>query len=335
MRKAIILPIILTAIVSGYSTYSLLDTFVIERVEGQVDFNFSSSPNNSNNSTISISNSESSSQVSNSGPNSVEQSSTIQVGPDSYFKDTPTYTDSSYADPNIYINIETYRDDKDTTTIYAAEIRLKSLSNLRTALAKNSYGRNITKKTSSMARDNNAIIAINGDYYGAQEKGYVLRNNVILRSKMRSGAEDLAIYEDGSFEIFKETKERTLESIADQGAYQVFSFGPGLLRDGEVLVDEDDEVLYSKEDNPRCAIGIVEPLHYYFVVADGRTNISKGLKLYELANELKKLGCASGYNLDGGGSATMVFNGSVVNQPTADGRTIKERSISDIVYIGT
>ena len=143
MRKAIILPIILTAIVSGYSTYSLLDTFVIERVEGQVDFNFSSSPNNSNNSnssTISISNSESSSQVSNSGSSSVEQSSTIQVGPDSYFKDTPTYTDSSYADPNIYINIETYRDDKDTTTIYAAEIRLKSLSNLRTALAKNSYG---------------------------------------------------------------------------------------------------------------------------------------------------------------------------------------------------
>ena len=48
---------------------------------------------------------------------------------------------------------------------------------------------------------------------------------------------------------------------------------------------------------------------------------------------MKSLGCEMAYNLDGGGSSTMYFNGKVINNPTS-GRSIKERSVSDIVYIG-
>ena len=48
---------------------------------------------------------------------------------------------------------------------------------------------------------------------------------------------------------------------------------------------------------------------------------------------MSDLGCTEAYNLDGGGSTTMYFNGQVVNQPTTNGNTIKERAVSDIVYI--
>ena len=86
--------------------------------------------------------------------------------------------------------------------------------------------------------------------------------------------------------------------------------------------------------NPRTAIGIIDELHFVFVVADGRSSESEGLSLYELAQVMKDLGCETAYNLDGGGSSTMYFNGQVINKPTTSGRSIKEREVSDIVYIG-
>ena len=85
--------------------------------------------------------------------------------------------------------------------------------------------------------------------------------------------------------------------------------------------------------NPRTAIGIIDENHYVFVVSDGRTSNSDGLTLYELANFMKKLNVSTSYNLDGGGSSTMYFNGSIINNPTTMGK-ISERSVSDIVFIG-
>ena len=69
------------------------------------------------------------------------------------------------------------------------------------------------------------------------------------------------------------------------------------------------------------------------VVSDGRTSESEGLSLYQLATLMKDYGCEIAYNLDGGGSSTMWFNGQVINKPTS-GRSIEEREVSDIVYIG-
>ena len=85
--------------------------------------------------------------------------------------------------------------------------------------------------------------------------------------------------------------------------------------------------------NPRTAIGIVDPLHYVFVVSDGRTKASEGLSLRELAQIMQELGVKTAYNLDGGGSSTMVFQGRVVNNPTTNGKRVSERSVSDIVCI--
>lgn len=54
----------------------------------------------------------------------------------------------------------------------------------------------------------------------------------------------------------------------------------------------------------------------------------------QLAQIMKGQDCVTAYNLDGGGSSTMWFNGEVVNKPTSYGSKISERAVSDIVYIG-
>lgn len=78
----------------------------------------------------------------------------------------------------------------------------------------------------------------------------------------------------------------------------------------------------------------MEPLHYIFIVCDGRTSKSRGTDFYETAKLFRSYGVSDAYNLDGGGSATMVFGGKFINRPTVRGKVFEERAISDIIYIG-
>ncbi len=243
----------------------------------------------------------------------------------------PVITENTYSDSNIQIIITSYREYD--TEIYVADITVSSLEYLKTALANNSYGKNVTAKTSQIASDANAIFAVNGDYYGARESGYVIRNGVLYREDISDNRQDLVIWADGSFQIINEN-DITASLLRDMGAYQVLSFGPGLISDSSITVSENEEVNQAMASNPRTAVGILGTNHFIFVVSDGRTSESAGLSLYELAGFMKDLGAYTAYNLDGGGSATMYFNGRIINKPTTDGRKIKERSVSDIVYIG-
>ena len=249
-------------------------------------------------------------------------------------KEETSVSDDQYADysnENISINLTEYT--FYDTKVYVADVELTSAEYLKTAFAEDSYGRNITEKTSDIAEDNDAIFAVNGDYYGAQETGYVIRNGVIYRSTSASDTEILCIYTDGSMEI-RNTGDVSAEELVEEGVWQVLSFGPALIEDGSIAVAPGEEVGKSMASNPRTAIGITAEGHYLFVVSDGRTNESEGLSLSQLAEIMQDLGAVTAYNLDGGGSSTMWFMGELINNPTTSGNRIKERSVSDIVFIG-
>ena len=308
--------IIYAFLLISFTIYLLCDTFLISEVYQVVENSSSNDNNTSSNSSTSTS------------KRSKEKSKNSSS--DTSSSTTKTTTSNSYKDSNVEINIsEVVEND---TTIYVADVVLSDPSYLKTAFAKSSYGKNITDYTSSVANDVKAILAINGDYYGVQETGYVLKNGIVYRSTS-SNREDLVIYKDGSFEIINE-KDVSIGELAKKGAYNILSFGPALVQNSKVSVSTTDEVGRAMASNPRTAIGIISKNHYVFVVSNGRTNESVGLSLYELASFMKDLGCTTAYNLDGGGSSTMYFNGNVINNPTTNG-SIKERKVSDIVYIGS
>ena len=236
----------------------------------------------------------------------------------------------TYSDSKSKITVTQYR--AYDSNIYVADVEVTDGTSILSAFANNTYGRNITDTTSDMAEENNAVLAINGDYYGARQSGYVIRNGVVYRSQGSNG-EDMVISKDGSLSFISES-DTTTDSLLQKQAWQVLSFGPVLVENGQVAVSENDEVGMAMASNPRTAIGTVAKNHYLFVVSDGRTSESAGLSLYELANFMKSLGATNVYNLDGGGSSTMVFRGEVVNNPTTNGNKISERAVSDILYIG-
>ncbi|WP_454385020.1 phosphodiester glycosidase family protein [Streptococcus sp. Marseille-Q7087] len=246
---------------------------------------------------------------------------------------TATVTDSSYKDDNISVNLS--ETTVNSTQVYLADVTVSSSDYLKTAFAQNAFGTNVTAKTSETAAANNAILAVNGDYYGANSTGYVIRNGVVYRDTVRENSNngDLAIYKDGSFKIIYEDQ-ISADQLVKDGVVNLLAFGPALVENGEIAVGKNQEVGQAMASNPRTAIGIIDENHYIIVVSDGRTSESEGLSLYQLAEVMKSYGVKTTYNLDGGGSSTLYFNGQVINKPTTGGNKISERAVSDIVYIG-
>ena len=238
--------------------------------------------------------------------------------------------DTTYKDDNVTITLTEY--DQNDTRIYVADVVVSSTQYIKAAFANDTYGKNVTESTSAMAAAHNAILAINGDYYGAQERGFVIRNGIVYRNTS-AGKDVMCIYADGTMGIVSD-RETTAEQLVENGVWQAFSFGPALIENGTVSVSQFDEVGMERISNPRTAVGMIDTNHYVFVVSDGRTDESEGLSLYQLAQFMQSLGVRTAYNLDGGGSSTMYFNGQIVNNPTSTGGSIKERGVSDIVYIG-
>lgn len=312
IKKPYCFAIIISLLLTFSSIFVLLDTFVIEKVQ------------DSNKNIIVESNEEDKDIIENEEIDNNESENNDK-------QKEAIVTENSYKDSKIEIEITTEREKE--TTYYVADIVIKDANLLKTAFANNSFGRNIKDTTSSIAEENNAILAINGDFYGFRDSGYVLRNGELYRSSINNNNEDLVIDKNGDFKIIKED-EVDISELESEGVMQVFSFGPALVENGQSSVDEDDEVGKAMVSNPRTAIGQIDNLHYIMIVSDGRTDESEGFTLKELSEILIDKGCITAYNLDGGGSSTMVFNGKVINKPTTNGKSIKEREVSDIVYIG-
>ena len=386
--KKIIVPIVFALVGTSFVTYSFLDTFIIPKNTTKVTFNndeidiplgpvftpSSSQPTSSSTTSSSSSSSSSSASSSSSSSSSDSSSSSFSYLIDGkYYEDktaeeiaalfTPTKVFSErqhYSDPDIYIDITTHRDNEDTTTYYVADIRIKNLGYFRAGLAKDTFGQNVKERTSDICNRKKGILAINGDTYGSQEGGYVIRNGNLKEGQYRattnfnrskSGkAEDLIIKKDGTFEIINE-KTTSFEEVVNKNPLHVFSFGPALVNQGEITVSANEEVgtAMGGNKNQRCGIGIISPGHYVFVVSDGRMQSSYGLSLLSFAEILKGLHCETAYNLDGGGSATMYLEdgtgnatglGHLVNYPHNSTQGLpanprmQQREVSDIVYIG-
>jgi exopolysaccharide biosynthesis protein len=227
-------------------------------------------------------------------------------------------------DSNITISTVVTGSGDSTVTYYVADVVLDDATELRSAFAENSFGENIVENTSDIAADNNAIFAINGDYYGFRDTGIVIRNGVV--------------YRDGTVQLYDETT-TTATDLLDAGVWNTLSFGPALLENGEieggidsVEVDTNFGNHSIQGEQPRTAVGIIAPDHLVFVVVDGRsTGYSAGVTMTGLAQIMQGLGATTAYNLDGGGSSTMYFNGELVNNPLGRG---EERGTSDILYVG-
>ena len=224
------------------------------------------------------------------------------------FTDEVVITEHSYTSPQVSITVETleYGEGSGKSVYHVADIYVASLDNFRTYTANNELAYWSTQDAMEMDADSHAILAISGDFYSYQPKGFLVRNGELYMSD-QTYCDLCVLYETGVMACYSRT-EYQVEDIWNRGVVQAWNFGPSLL-------DENGQVKPSYElstavsyPNPRSAIGYYEPGHYCFIVVDGRQDdYSKGMTIPELAQVFQDLGCTCAYNLDGGGSALMTF----------------------------
>ncbi|MDQ0192067.1 phosphodiester glycosidase family protein [Paenibacillus wynnii] len=315
-KRKLVIIVTLCCLLVGGVLYQLADRYLIKHVEVVVAAEAASSTTEAVSNTAEV----------------TTDSSTTSANSSEAVSDDWNYSSD---DMSISVKQVVTNSGSDQITYYVADVQVSDASLIQSAFADNSFGRNITEDTSDIAADHDAVFAINGDYYGFRSDGVIIRNGVLYRNE--PAREAVALYADGTMAAYNE-EEVSAETLLAKGVLQTLSFGPSLIKSGELVQDLDNIKIDSNfgnrsisNANPRTGIGMISPNHYVFVVVDGRSDESRGMTLDEFAQLFADLGATEAYNLDGGGSSTMYFMGRVVNNP--QGKQ-EERGVSDILYLG-
>lgn len=198
------------------------------------------------------------------------------------------------------------------------------------------------------AAQNHLVFACNGDYYtyrvgskNGHPVGIEIRNREVYFDDGYSepvttffpNLDTLAFYEDGRVDVHA-SMEMKAQDYLDADAYMVFSFGPYLIRGGELSawVQDPDR---SRAKNPRHAFGMIEPGHYVDIMCEGRLGSrSEGVTMPQLAFLCQAAGCVEACDLDGGQTAVVVFMGKQLNKiGKYDGKT-SARETCEVLGIG-
>ena len=195
-----------------------------------------------------------------------------------------------------------------------------------------------------IARKNQVVFGMNTDYYTYRigrnaVVGMIIRNRNVLYSKVPEAnrgkfpnLDTLAMFEDGNWAVFQ-SDELTAEEYLEMGAIDVYAFGPYLIRDGE-LNSFVNTMPSGSTDQPRCAIGMIEPGHYYAMLAEGRIRNSVGMSIPEMQLHMEEKGCAQAFNLDGGRTAVFTFMGKQISKVSEYGNSTKPRATTELIGIG-
>lgn len=240
------------------------------------------------------------------------------------FSAEPKFDGYRYASPNIAFEVSRIEHSErfPSLTYFVADIYVADIRCLQTAVpGSGSFAEGII-----IARQNNALLAINGDSMLTSGSGLIVRNGMIYCTS--SNQLDICVlYYDGSMAVYEQGEYDPAEILAME-PYQIWQFGPSLLDENGKPLQSFNTSRVLSEEHPRTAIGYYEPGHYCFVVVDGRQrHYSSGADISTLAALMSELGCCVAYNLDGGATSMMVLDGQLINRPSS------KREIGDMLIV--
>ena len=250
-----------------------------------------------------------------------------------------------YASPTLVVRVDRFEQESPKLVWYEAHIfcdtdeeRVGSVLYNET----NPSGEHV--QADLIARTRQVVFGMNTDYYTYRigrnaTVGMIIRNRRVLfdkapeanRSKFPN-LDTLAMFEDGSWGVYV-SDEFTAEQYLSMGAVDVYSFGPYLVRDGQLNTFV-YQMSSGQTEQPRCAIGIIEPGHYYAMLAEGRMRTSVGVTIPYMAEHMLKKGCLHAFNLDGGMTAVFTFMGEQISRVGEYQGSTKPRATTELIGVG-
>jgi len=274
------------------------------------------------------------------GPEPNESRFEVVMNADGKRIDEGTYEDST-------ISVKVWKEFRNDTTYNFAEVTIAHPTQFRTSFASGSFAAATSYETPLViAQKANAVVGMNSDFCRYNQNGSVIIRGGQLYKQSPNGWEVLLVDSKGDFYFAKDTDEFVESGNEvlwnDKVIYTSFSFGPVIVRDGKAITNYEGVeaaihgmYLTGKAKVARAAIGQIGPLHYLLCTVDGTRNERYGITIPQLAEVMVEKGCVAAYNLDGGHSATLIFNDRIVNYPAAKDDSGTQRSQSDAIYFAT
>lgn len=212
-------------------------------------------------------------------------------------------------------------------------LEIKNPLKVKAAMTK--YLGKMGEKTSEMAKDNNAVAAINGGSFvdkssdgtlyagtGSEPGGFVISEGEVVypvSNVNENTVENVIAFTKGGELI---VGDHTITQLKKLNVQEAMCF-----RKPNIIINGARQIKNKLEDglNPRTAVGQKEDGTVIFLVIDGRKITSPGASLYDVQEIMMNRGAVNAGALDGGYSSTMYYKGDVINSPNAwDG----ERSVA-------
>lgn len=231
--------------------------------------------------------------------------------------------DSHYTYKSSTLNIDLKRKSTHGIPYWVAVVQTTNASQLKSALSYGTYG-GARQTTSSAVSSNGGVIGINGSAFSYQTGkpsplGMCIKNGVIY-GNYHTSYSVMAVKNDGT--IYTPKMGLLGDVLLKAGVKDTYNFGPVLIKNGKAQPAWAETAKYY----PRTAVGMVKPGKYVLLVTD--TGTYSGLNHWDLVNIFNSYGCQYAYNLDGGGSVTMYYNGKVMNRLINN----YERPCGDFLY---
>ena len=254
-----------------------------------------------------------------------------------------------YLSPTLQVTIRRQADKSIPLIWFETEILARGEERFRTVMTDPDHPGKKYKFPYTIAREEGFVLGFTDDFYAERMKkdrkkkdqtvGIIIREGQIIcaktarkRTSHLPNLDMMIQYPDGRLEVCGCT-EYTAEELLEKGALNVFSFGPILIRDGEI-----DEKMYSsyyRDLEPRHALGMIEPGHYLLLSFQGRRKDSKGTILQRVAEMMKERGVTQALNLDGGNTMALMFRGRMLNKEAVYQNRSFVRSVTSLIGIGS
>ena len=250
-----------------------------------------------------------------------------------------------YLSGDLQVVIRRYRDTSIPLIWFETDIRTRGEQRFRTVMTNPERPGKSGRYPYDIARDEKFVLGFTDDFYAdrmfddKKRTGLIIREGQVIGTRTYSKRyyylPNLAMmiqYGDGYLEV-AECNEYKAEELLEKGALNVFSFGPILIRDGEI----NDQVYSSfyRSVEPRQALGMIEPGHYLLLSFQGRRDDSKGTILQRVAEMMKEKGVTQALNLDGGNTMALCFRGRMLNKEAVFQNRMFVRSVTSLIGIGT
>ena len=246
-----------------------------------------------------------------------------------------------YLHQNLCVIISRYRDESIPLEWFETDIRTRNYERFRTVFSDPENPGLHYQFPYTLSRQAGFVLGFSDDFFADRVKrkvrvGVVLRNGQLLtdsihpvRNHFLPNLDMMALFPDGSCQVY-EANEITGQELLTLGAVNVLSFGPILIRDGQI----DPIVEYYKALAPRQALGMIEPNHFFLLTVLGRRKDSAGSNLLEMSRLMLARGVTQALNLDGGNTVALVFRGRMLNKLGTYNNQTFVRTVPSLLGIG-